>query len=287
MDSRIINIDEIQRCFCDFPVLGFKAPLIKEISDLIRNKKTDQGDLFVIEGLWAYEKIIKSNITIKTFAFSIESIKNTTTYNMVRHISGIAESSYTISSKVCSRLSTRDDSEGFFMICRLPEYKLEDISLGDNNLIVILEGLENAGNIGTIIRSADGAGAHAVILCNSKVSLTNSKVIKSSMGSGFMMPVLEVEKQYLFSWLKKNGFKVILTDLKAQKTYFNQDYRGRIAIVAGNEVHGVCNDWYDHNCEKVIIPMLGGADSLNVGVAATVVIYEASLRQKDIIIRSS
>jgi len=252
---------------------------------LLKSKKVEDENLFVIEGLWAYEKILNSNIRIRNFVFCTEFIKNEEMAGMVRLIVSAADDSNLISSNLCSKLSNRDGGEGFFLLCSFPQHKLEDIEMKENNLMVILDGLEKPGNIGTIIRSVDGAGGDGVIICNSKVRKTNQKLIKSSMGSSFMLPVINTDIRETVTWLKKNGFKIIVTDLKASKSYYNADYKGRIAIIAGNEIHGISDAWNELECERVIIPMFGGADSLNVGVAATMVVYEASFCQKDLVKR--
>ncbi|MEG0306784.1 MAG: TrmH family RNA methyltransferase [Clostridium sp.] len=277
-----LDIEQLYREFSNLRLVGSKETSVGIINNLIKNKKVDDENLFVIEGLWAYEKIMKSNLRIRNFVFCPEFIKNKDMLDMVRLIVSAADNSYIISSNLCSRLSSRDGEEGFFMLCSFPEHNLDDIELKENNLLVILDGLEKPGNIGTIIRSIDGAGGDGVIICNSKVKKTNQKLIKSSMGSSFMLPVINSNITEIIMWLKRNGFKIIITDLKASKSYYNVDYKGRIAIIAGNEIRGISEVWKEHECESVIIPMFGGADSLNVGVAATMVVYEASFCQKDL-----
>ncbi|WP_410506363.1 TrmH family RNA methyltransferase [Haloimpatiens sp. FM7315] len=279
-----LDIEQLYREFSNLKLVGSKESSIRIMNDLIKNKKIDDENLFVIEGLWAYEKIIKSNIGIRNFVFCPEFIKNKDMLKMVRLIVSAADDSYLISSNLCSRLSSRDSGEGFFMLCSFPQYKLDDIELKENNLLVILDGLEKPGNIGTIIRSVDGAGGDGVVICNSKVRKTNQKLIKSSMGSSFILPVINSDITEIVMWLKSNGFKIIVTDLKASKSYYNADYKGKIAIIAGNERHGISDIWneYECECERVIIPMFGVADSLNVGVATTMVVYEASFCQKDL-----
>jgi RNA methyltransferase, TrmH family len=277
-----LDIEQLCEEFSHLKLVGSKDNSIRLINRLIKNKKVEDEDLFVIEGLWAYEKIIKSNIRIINFVFCLEFIKNKSILDMVKSISMVAENSCLMSSNLCKRLSSRDSGEGFFLLCSFPQHGLGDIKLKDNNLLVVLDGLEKPGNIGTIIRSVDGAGGDGVIICNSKVRKTNHKLIKSSMGSSFMLPVVNSDIELIVRWLKSNGFKIIVTDLKATKNYYNVDYKGRIAIIAGNEIHGISNIWNSHECERVIIPMFGGADSLNVGVATTIVVYEASICQKNL-----
>ena len=242
--------------------------------------------IFKIPGITSsYEKIIKSNIRIRSFMFCPDFIKNYSMLQMVRFNISVADNSNLISSNLCSRLSSRNSGEGFFLLCSLPQFMLSDIELRENNLIVILDGLEKPGNIGTIIRSADGAGCDGVIICNSMVRKTNQKLIKSSMGSSFILPVIKSDITKTIMWLKSNGFKIIITDLKASNRYYNANYKGRVAIIAGNEIHGISDIWNEYECERVLIPMFGGADSLNVGVAASMVIYEASYRQRELIER--
>jgi TrmH family RNA methyltransferase len=265
--------------------VSFQHPLIKELYNLIHEKKVDDESLFAIEGLWAFEKIIKSRVIIKTFAFCPEQVTSKRIAEIVRRISGLARNTYTISDRTCDRLSNRDGAEGFFMDCSLPARKLDDLKPGADSVIAVLDGLEKPGNIGSIIRSVDGAGGDAVIICNRKACLTNYRVVKSSMGSSLVLPVIEAGIDEAVQWLGQNGYRLIVTDLTANKFYCNAEFSGRIAVVAGNEIHGISDRWRSQECERVIIPMLGGADSLNVGFATTMVVYEASLRQKGILVR--
>jgi TrmH family RNA methyltransferase len=283
----MFDISKLYQDYSSLKAIGIKDPLVKMLIELSNNKKNGEEDLFIVEGLWAYEKLIKGNVKIKAFVFCPEFIKSALMVSMVNSIVDLAEKTYLISPKICERLSSQDHSEGFFLLCRLPVYKMRDIRLNCNNLLVVLDGLEQAGNIGTIIRSVDGAGGDAVVLCNSKVRRNNSKLIKATMGACFTIPVIQADKNEIIQWLLEQNFRIVLTELTAQKSYFDIDYSGRVAIVAGNEIHGVSMQWHSQPCEKVIIPMLGGVDSLNVGIETTLVTYEASMRQKGFIKRSS
>lgn len=285
MDKRPDGSSQTHDEFAWIENVGIKHPDIVLLGQLISNKKVDNEYLFAVEGLWGYEKLLQGSVKIKTFAFSAEYIKNDRINEIVRDLIGIAENTYTISSKVCERISGRDGAEGFFLLCEMPHYSLDDIKPNENSLIVVLDGLEKPGNVGTIIRTVDGAGGSAVIHVNRKARLFNHEVIKSSMGSSFVIPIIGADISDTAEWLSKNGFKIILTDLKADKYHYEADYSGRVAVVAGNERHGISEKWYEYNCERVIIPMLGGADSLNVGVATSLVTYEASLQQRGMLKR--
>lgn len=285
MDDKLNNNIESMDDFSWIEPIGIKHPELLLTGQLINNKKVENDHLFAIEGLWAYEKILQGKAKVKAFMFCTDYVKNMHIKEMVKNIIGISEKTYTISNKICQRISGRDGAEGFFMLCEMPPYGLEDIKLEDDCLIVVLDGLEKPGNVGTIIRTVDGAGGSAVIHVNHRARLFNHEVIKSSMGSSFIIPLIGADLSETAEWLTKNGFKIILTDLKADKYHYEADYSGRVAVVAGNERHGISEKWYEYNCERVIIPMLGGADSLNVGVATSLVTYEASLQQRGMLKR--
>jgi TrmH family RNA methyltransferase len=285
LDDKLIDNKQGLNDFSWIEPIGIKHPDVVLIGQLISNKKVENDYLFAIEGLWAYEKILQGNLKVKTFIFCTDYIKNPHINEMVKELIGVSENTYTVSNKICQRMSGRDGAEGFFMLCEMPHYVLDDIKLEDKCLIVVLDGLEKPGNVGTIIRTVDGAGGNAVIHVNHRARLFNHEVIKSSMGSSFIIPIIGADISETAEWLIKNDFKIILTDLKADKYHYEADYSGRVAVVAGNERHGISDKWYSYNCERVIIPMLGGADSLNVGVATALVTYEASLQQRGMVKR--
>jgi TrmH family RNA methyltransferase len=151
---------------------------------------------------------------------------------------------------------------------------------------IVLDGQEQPGNIGAILRSLDGAGGQFAICTNRRVKMTHSRLIRSSLGAAFALPVPVAPIEEVIQWLTDNNFKIIVTDLTATKDYYEIDYSGRVAIVAGNEFLGISPVWRTlPNAQPVIIPMLGSCESLNVGFASTLVAYESSLRQKGLLKR--
>ena len=152
---------------------------------------------------------------------------------------------------------------------------------GNNNVLaVVMDGLEQPGNIGAILRSFDCAGGDFGIITNKQARLTNSRLVRSSLGASFMLPVLEAEIEDVQKWLENNNFKCVVTDLQGKKSYRDIDYSGRIAIIAGNEHTGISDSWrHLKRSESIIIPMLGSCESLNVGFASTLVSYEAGLQK--------
>lgn len=259
---------------------GMQHGRIKQILGILNNTKPNPHKLFVVEGIWAHEKAKQYGLEIEAFLFCPECIFSLEAERIIDDFVNRADSSYILSKKVFLKVSERENPDGLLAVCKLPHFELSDIELKDNNLIVILDGLEIPGNIGTIIRSVDGVDGDGVILCNRKARLTHPKLIKSSQGSNFTIPIVEGDTPEVIRWLKENNFKIYLTDTRAEKEYHQHDYTGRVAIVAGSERYGISEEWYGNDCNLISIPMYGDCDSLNVAIATTIVLYEASLKQK-------
>ncbi len=285
MDKPRSHRDKKEKYFIDkydgkFKFAGNKHNSVKFTLSIINNTRSNPKNLFVAEGLWAIEKVKQYDTYVETFFFCPELIYTPEAERMADYMIDRADKSYSVSEKVFKRMSERDSPDGLLSICRLPLFNLYDIKLKDNTLLVILDGIEIPGNIGTIIRSSDGAGVDGILICNRRARLTHPKVIRGSHGSILKKTVVEADLDEIRLWLEHNEFKVFLTDTDAEKDYYQVDYSGRVAIVAGSERYGLSKEWYDDQPSLISIPMYGDADSLNVAIATTIVMYEASLYQK-------
>lgn len=267
--------------------IGISSEEVNFVKTLVDNKCKDKS-LFVCEGLWAVDKLIEKNFEVLAFYFNGEKIKQENfalkDLEKIAKIVEYTQNSYVISEKSCKKISDRDGYDEFFIVARLKNYTLADIEKmfkdRDNVLAIVMDGLEQPGNIGAILRSFDCAGGDFAIITNRQARLSNSRLIRSSLGASFMLPVLEADIGVVQDWLEKNGFKNVVTDLQAKKSYREIDYSGRIAVIAGNEHTGISSSWRERkNSESIIIPMLGSCESLNVGFASTLVSYEAGLQK--------
>lgn len=280
--------------FKNLTAVGAASPQVKLANRLATSKKLPEeyaGDaeadrLFICEGDWAAEMLLKNNIKIRMFLVCPERKEAHENAEKLADVMRAAQESYAISDKVCSKISDRDGADYCFVIAVLPKMTLEDIKLGDNMTGVVLDGQEQPGNIGAILRTVDACGGDFAIYVNRRCKMTHPRLIRSSLGAAFTVPFVEADEDELFAWLEKNGFKAVVTDLTATKNYIDEDYSGRIAIVCGNEYRGISPVWREKAFSStVIIPMLGSVESLNVGFAATLVCYESALRQKGVIKR--
>ena len=280
--------------FKNLTAVGAASPQVKLANRLATSKKLPEeyaGDaeadrLFICEGDWAAEMLLKNNIKIRMFLVCPERKEAHENAEKLAGVMRAAQESYAISDKVCSKISDRDGADYCFIIAVLPKMTLEDIKLGDNMTGVVLDGQEQPGNIGAILRTVDACGGDFAIYVNRRCKMTHPRLIRSSLGAAFTVPFVEADEDELFAWLEKNAFKAVVTDLTATKNYIDEDYSGRIAILCGNEYKGISPVWREKAFSStVIIPMLGSVESLNVGFAATLVCYESALRQKGVIKR--
>ena len=255
------------------------------VKSLVDNKCKDKT-LFVTEGLWAVEKLIQKNFDVTHFYYNQDNLQKADheTLEKIAKMAKYAQKTLAISEKACKKISDRDGFDEYFVVAKLKSYSLDDIERlidGKTNVMaIVMDGLEQPGNIGAILRSFDCAGGDFAISTNKQARLSNSRLIRSSLGASFMLPVLEADINTVQQWLVKNNFKCIVTDLQSQKSYREADYSGRIAIIAGNEHTGISDSWRRvKNAQPIIIPMLGTCESLNVGFASTLVAYEAGLQK--------
>lgn len=263
--------------------IGLSHGVINRARNLISNTKPNPERLFVIEGIWAHSKAITTKLPVVSFVICPEYIYTPESEALIREYAKDLDEVYIVSSKTFDRLSERDKPDGLLSICRFPVRKAEDLNLSDNASVVVLDGLEIPGNIGTIIRTCDGADIDAVLICNRRARLSHPKVIKGSMGAAFTIPIVEFnDANSCAEWLRGENFSIYLADTRAKHAYYEYDYKGRSALIMGSERYGIHREWYENEPNMLMIPMLGICDSLNVGVAASILIYEMSLKSKGI-----
>ena len=152
--------------------------------------------------------------------------------------------------------------------------------LRENPLIAVLESVEKPGNLGAVLRSADAAGADAVIICDPLTDLYNPNLIRSSIGAVFSRQVATASSEDTIKWLEAHGIRILTAQLQDSEWYYATDMRGGVAIVMGTESTGLSDIWRNAADAHIRIPMLGQLDSLNVSVSAAILLYEA-VRQRN------
>lgn len=256
---------------------GKNAAVIKNAKALANNTKSNPEKLVGVEGIWACGVLVKYDVDIKAVLLDLAAINTNDAYQIMLPLLEKAEEIHIVSESTFKLIAEVGTSAGLFVIAKFPQFKLTDLNPKQHEVLMVLDGLEIPGNIGTILRSCDGTDTNGVIICNRKTRLTHPKILRSSQGSCFKLPIVEDEATSVIEWLVKNHYKIILTDTDAQHFYFDENYKGKIAIVMGSERYGISKEWYQINAKSVKIPMFGDCDSLNVGIAATLILYEAAI----------
>lgn len=187
-----------------------------------------------------------------------------------------------VTTEVFGKLAFGDRAEGVVGVARTPHHTLADLesALPGQPLVAVLEGFEKPGNVGAVVRSADGAGISAVILADPVTDLYNPNTIRASLGTIFTLPVCSTTTQELLAWLQGRGMQVIAARVDGTVLYTDVDYTRPTAIVLGSEARGLGAGWQGEGVTAVQLPLRGKADSLNVSATAAVLLYEA-LRQRD------
>ena len=185
-----------------------------------------------------------------------------------------------VSEAVFAKLAFGDRSDGIVAIVRTGSTDLESLRLLPGTpLVVVVEGVEKPGNLGAILRTADGAGASGLIAADPLTDLYNPNAIRASLGAIFSLPIAAGSTPATLEWLTKRAITPIAARVDAAAPYTDVDMRGPVAFVLGSEATGLSNGWDDPRVTAVGIPMLGTVDSLNVSVAAAILLYEA-VRQR-------
>lgn len=177
------------------------------------------------------------------------------------------------------KVAYRGGTEGIIAEMKCRELSLSDLKLGEKPLIAVLESVEKPGNLGAVLRSADAAGADAVIICDPLTDLYNPNLIRASIGAVFSTQVVTATSEDAITWLKQNGIRILTAQLQDSQWYYDSDMCGATAIVMGTEATGLTPVWREAADTHIKIPMLGRLDSLNVSVSAAILLYEA-VRQR-------
>ena len=178
------------------------------------------------------------------------------------------------------KVAYRGSTEGIIAEVHSVPRSLEDLRLGERPLVMVLESVEKPGNLGAVLRSADAAGADAVIVCDPLPDIWNPNLIRSSVGAVFSVPVAVCTSADAIAFLKERGIRILTAQLQDSEWYYDTDMTGAAALVMGTESTGLTQAWRDSADAHIKIPMLGRLDSLNVSVSAAVLLYEAVRQRK-------
>ncbi len=255
----------------------------KEIKHLVqlqeksRNRRKEKA--FVVEGQREIGLALKGNYRLLNLYFQPEIIDFEKVIEIGRKNGNpeITELNREVYEKIAYRVST----EGLIGVFESRENSLEELRFkNENPLILVAEAPEKPGNIGALLRTADAACLDAVIIANPKTDLYNPNIIRSSVGCLFTNQVATGSTSEIIEFLQKKKIDIYAAALQASEEYYKIDFSKASAIVVGTEATGLSQEWLDNSSQNIIIPMQGEIDSMNVSVAAGILIFEAK-RQRD------
>jgi len=248
-------------------------PKIKNVLSLHKYSERIRQNIILIEGIKEIEKAIKADYKFETVFFNpglIVPEKITKLFGLQ-----LPKQLIEVNEHVFNKISYRENSGGLIVLAKAKSYEIQSLTLSENPLLLVIEGVEKPGNLGAIYRTAEAAGIDGIILCDSRTDLYNPNAIRASLGCVFTVPTTITTSTDAIEWLKDRGIRIFCTYLKAAVPYHSIDFTKPSAIVMGTETTGISKVWLDTSDTNIIIPMQGTADSMNVSASAAVIIFEA------------
>lgn len=252
-------------------ITSAQNPKIKTLLQLQeKSRLRKEMGLFVVEGQRELEHCVAAGFEVDTVFYCPDICGFVPDYP---HIIDIPKELY-------EKIAYRGSTEGIIAEVKSKKLGLADLKLSDNPLIVVLESVEKPGNLGAVLRSADAAGADAVLICDPHTDLYNPNLIRASIGAVFTVPVVCCDSIDAINWLKDNSISIFTAQLQDSSWYYDTDMKKGTAIAIGTESTGLTDLWREAADAHIKIPMLGRLDSLNASVSAAILLFEA-VRQRN------
>ncbi|MDD3383744.1 MAG: TrmH family RNA methyltransferase [Bacilli bacterium] len=251
----------------------------KEIINIMKKLKNDTSNktYYVVEDLSIFKLTKDFKLFCDTFFYCDELIYSDEAKEIVGY--------YKINSRICNKINkksynnlvSKDNAQGLIGTFKYLKKEIGDFK--NAKFVVVLDGLETPGNVGSIMRTCDACGVDLILVINTRARIFNPKVMQASRGMQFFNNIIETDFKSANDFLTSNGFDIFLAEPIDGKNYKYYKYDGKIAIVVGSERYGIDKSWYDYKHNRVFIPMIGKMTSLNVSIAASIVIYEAFMKR--------
>lgn len=256
-------------------LLGKNNELVQKIKEL---KKHNQNKHFIIEELFVLGLLKKYNKKIDILLYSEDDVYSKEALEILDYLKNNCQSQGKISHKTYESLSSKENASGI-MALYIDENDHDLILNSKPSFVLVLDQIELPGNLGTMIRTADACDIDLIILVDPITKIENIKSIASSRGMFLRIPTITMTYENAQNYLLENNYRIFLGEPYLGKEHYQTNFNGNIAIVVGNERYGINQNWYKNNHEKVFIPMWGEMTSLNVGVAASILMYEAKIKR--------
>lgn len=260
-------------------ITSHQNPLIKKIRRLRKSKRAREKEgLFIVEGIQGVVEAVEQDAPIDTLVYAPELLTSNIAQTAIEKAQHRNIYCQAITSKLFKAISGRENPVGLSALIKRHLTPLEALPVPSEGLYVALFEIGDPGNLGTILRTLDAAGGNALILVGSTVDPFHPTTVKASAGTIFSIPIVHVPQlETLVHWAQQHHITIIGTSDQATQSYWQTEYPAPLLLLMGSEAHGL-PDAYLTNAQSVRIPMYGQADSLNLGVATALVLYEVRRR---------
>jgi TrmH family RNA methyltransferase len=260
-------------------ISSLQNPRVKELVRLRDRRPRDEAGVFLVEGYREILRALDRGVRPRDLYFSPDWFLGTNEPALLARAEAAGAKLCELSKEAFAKVAYRERPDGLLAVAPQWRRRLEDLALPAAPLLLVVEAIEKPGNLGTILRGADAAGCHAVIVCDPVTDIFNPNVVRASTGVLFSVPLVVEESPRVRAWLREKGVRAVATTPAAATIYSAADLRGPLAVVMGSEQYGLSEFWLKEADLPVRIPMAGQADSLNVAMAAIITLFEA-VRQR-------
>jgi TrmH family RNA methyltransferase len=265
----------------DFVVTSLQNSRVKEAIKLRKRTVREETGLFLIEGYRETRRAVENGIQVNSFFYCPSLFQGANEPAVLADARARGADLTECSEPVFRKMAYRDRPEGLLAVAVQRRWRIEEVRLPAAPLVVVAEGIEKPGNLGSILRSADAAGADAVLVPDAVTDPYNPNAVRASIGTLFTVPVVCLESAEGMRWLRERGVQIVAATPAATVAFTEADLTGPTAIVVGTEQVGLSRPWLEAADCRVRIPMHGQADSLNVANAATLLLFEAVRQRGD------
>ena len=246
----------------------------------LRNRRErDRNRRFLIEGYRELRRAVDHEVPIESLYICEDLFLGSNEPSLIADSAALGAETVAISANAFKKISYRDRPEGLIAVAEHFGTELDSLPTPDTPLFLVVESIEKPGNLGTMLRTADAAGATAVIVADPTTDPFNPNVVRASLGCLFTVPLAIASTDAALEWLNKNGIRVVATTPDTSNLLWDADLTGPAALVVGSEQLGLSSAWIGSADCLARIPMQGDADSLNAAMAAGVALFEA-IRQR-------
>lgn len=254
-------------------------PRVKDAIRLRASRHRAKQGRFLIDGARELLQALWGRLRLVELFLCIPLCKSPDAREVLARLEEIDADAWDVPTEVFEKMAFGQRLDGVLAVAATPRRQLAELEPAGPGLIAVLEGLEKPGNVGAVLRSADGAGVAAVIVAEPRTDLYNPNCIRASLGTVFTKPVCTATTRETLEWLRGRGARIFAARLDAKRLYTEADLGDNSAVVLGNEAGGLSDAWQAAGVTAIKLPLHGTSDSLNVSATAAVLFYE-SLRQR-------